>query len=265
MRVRIAGGFAELEVEPRKAQHWIRELARLAEGGALGSREAARLAGKLSFGCAAVWAGAPRAQLRPLFRVAAGLGPDGPEVREALSWWAAFLAASPVAVRALAPPPAPPVLLYTDAEGAGGAGAVLYAPSGAEFWASSVAPLRPWLAPRATQINPFELATVILAISFWGPRLRGASVCVFIDNTVALACARKGTSSACDLARLSFALWARARAFDLTLRVAWVPSKLNPADAPSRGGSPAGATEARLPPELLDDLIRCLSRAPALS
>ena len=61
---------------------------------------------------------------------------------------------------------------------------------------------------------------------------------MLVDNQAALGCARKGTSSASDLAALAHAIWQLAVRCRMDLRIYWVPSKLNLADLPSRGGSP---------------------------
>ena len=102
------------------------------------------------------------------------------------------------------------------------------------------------LAPRATQINPFELLAVFFAASTWRDQLRGREVLFCIDNTVALSVLHKGRSPKKDLNR-----WVREAnrlfaAYSINARFVWVPSKLNLADLPSRGSEVPGAIEVEV-------------------
>ena len=66
-------------------------------------------------------------------------------------------------------------------------------------------------------------------------------IVAFCDNAAITAATSMGTSSAADLRRLVEGLWQRLDASGTNLLVHFVPSRLNPADAPSRGrGSALG-------------------------
>ena len=67
--------------------------------------------------------------------------------------------------------------------------------------------------------------------------LRGQDVLHFADNQGANCIAIKGNSSAPDLARIVSVAHVRISELQVRWWVAFVPSKANPADAPSRGDS----------------------------
>ena len=107
------------------------------------------------------------------------------------------------------------------------------------FWFSTnVSFLKPLLVSRKTQINAYELFSVLVALHALGDRLRSRHVACLIDNSVALWSLRNGSSSALDLSVIAHAIWSQARHLEVQLHGFWVPSKLNLADAPSRGARP---------------------------
>ena len=100
-------------------------------------------------------------------------------------------------------------------------------------WASIVsAPTR-----REEHINVLELRALILAIRWFlslGRPPDPVRVLSLIDSSVCLFSVNKGRSSSFQLLRLLRALSALLLAGGLFLTTAWVPTHLNPADAPSR-------------------------------
>lgn len=129
-----------------------------------------------------------------------------------------------------------PVILYTDAEGNGGLGAVL-ADSAGSAWMSCSAPFSTTfgMVPLKTQIYLLEVLAVGVALRVWRRRLRERSVVVFVDNTAALASLQKGRSRQPEVHGLGIRIWD-----DLcdtisvsNIKFLWVPSKLNLADLPS--------------------------------
>ena len=132
----------------------------------------------------------------------------------------------------------PDVLVYTDADGAGGIGVfVHWCATSKQEYASGEVPRR-WRAcmePRKTQINMYELSAVLAAWETWSSQLAGSRVAFFIDNKPALDIVLSGWSRHADLNLVAGQCWLRIAAAECTVMWSWVPSKSNPADAPSRG------------------------------
>ena len=132
---------------------------------------------------------------------------------------------------------APEWVLYTDAEGWGGVGAVLvHVASGACQHIVSSVPRRVQraLLPRRTQINVFELLAVLMALESYGPVLSGCRVVCFVDNKAALGMLVKGWSRADDANAIAAQCWWTMAALGIEIFWEYVPSKLNLADGPSR-------------------------------
>ena len=100
-------------------------------------------------------------------------------------------------------------------------------------------------------------AAVLLAVCVWTSRLRSRRVALLIDNTVALAAVRNGSSTAPDLSEMSHHLLKQLVSLDVAMVAFWVPSKLNLADAPSRGSPPVLGTQVELPLRPADLAQRC--------
>lgn len=127
--------------------------------------------------------------------------------------------------------------MYTDAEKNGQVGAVLVdvASKEVQFTMASVPKeIRRRLLSRATQINAFEASAVAFGLHTFREELRGKRVVVFIDNTVALNTIIKGWSRKPDLNQLAFTTWLLLEEVQVEAHFAYVRSKLNLADGPSR-------------------------------
>ena len=153
------------------------------------------------------------------------------------------------------------VILYTDAEGNGGLGAVLADSSGSSWFSCSAPSSATFcMAPRKTQTFPLEVLAVCAALRIWRGRLRGRSVLVFADHTAAMASLRKGRSRQPDVHGLVTRIWDDIcdSVMVSSIKFLWVPSKLNLADLPSRGSAPilGSRTAARL---RWEDLVAALS------
>jgi hypothetical protein len=93
---------------------------------------------------------------------------------------------------------------------------------------------RPW---RDTEhINALELRAVLLAAHWVLSHSSAVSrrVLLLVDSTVALYALWKGRSSSYPLLAILRKINALLLAGDLTLLTGWIPSEVNPADAPSR-------------------------------
>lgn len=235
-----------------KASRWRQELQQVLSTGLASAACIERLAGRLNFGCEAVWGALGRSHLRSLYQFAHAshhlrVGPLPQDLLSDLHWWAGQLQPPvPQRTRWLLPRGSP-LVLYTDAEGGGGVGAVLAA-SGQVLSMCSRAPPSFYrgLPARKTHICALEAAAVPLAVSHWANLLRDRDVLIYIDNQSALGALRKGSSTAPDLLRLARLLHERLLRLGSEATFLWVPSGSNPADGPSRGKPHPGATQEPL-------------------
>ena len=106
----------------------------------------------------------------------------------------------------LLPPTAAPEIVFTDAEGYGGVGAVvlgtrLELPDALEGMVPEA--FAASLRARKTQIIAFEQCVPAAAIWSWKSRLAGNRVIFYIDNSTALGILKSGKSKAADLNELS--------------------------------------------------------------
>ena len=92
-------------------------------------------------------------------------------------------------------------------------------------------------APKATHIIQFETAAAVLAIIRCSQVIKNGFVQLFIDNKSALGAIRKGRSTDPDVHKMVQILHDRLALLGTKLRVRFVRSKWNIADAPSRGSS----------------------------
>ena len=239
VQVSLRAGVAHLSVDSGKASFWLDQLRCAAQAGTLSSPEARALAGKLSFGCSAVWGRLPRSHLNHFYQLAAGTMVAPALVLAELSWWQRFMLDHKATSVSLSPDLSPRILLYTDASGSGGCGAVLLDGTSSEWFGSNCSAIHPLLLDRKTQINALELFTVLASLRLWRERCSGRRLALLIDNTTALWAVRNGRSTASDLSALSHAIWFALHKLRAHISVFWVPSKLNLADAPSRGRPPS--------------------------
>ena len=127
-------------------------------------------------------------------------------------------------------------LLYSDAEGSGWCAAVACLPCGKLVYTRARAPtsLRRRLKKRKTQIAAFELwAAAVAALTFAMPF--GGSSVLFVDNMAAVGCLVRASSKQPDLNVIAGALAAQCSLHAVGLIIRYVLTKLNLADAPSRG------------------------------
>ena len=116
-----------------KAERWLRELNETIETGYWTGEEAGKWAGRLQWGTSLVWGRAGRAYLRPLYWHRESGAAHGPLTRRHLAclrWWQRLLQEKqsrdfPWDDSEESGPA--DLLVFTDAEGDGGAGAIVYA------------------------------------------------------------------------------------------------------------------------------------------
>ena len=164
----------------------------------------------------------------------------GGRLKSALMWWSKLLDSNP---RTFMSPwhrggRTPDMVLYTDAEGSGGVGAILIGGCG-RWYLSSRVPERIWerLKKRKTQINVLELLAWWTAIHTWKGRLQGQRVVSMIDNTCAMHMAIKGASKCEDANEILHDCWLTLARGGVDMQIEYVNTKDNGADGPSRGDS----------------------------
>ena len=243
-------------VDSAKVEFWITELTRLAADGP-SRRPLVKLAGRLSFGCFAVWGPRATARLVPIFRSLRGAAPRASsDLTDCFLWWIAFLRHNGASSTAftLRPATRPPCVLYTDAEGAGGLGACLYRDDRCHWWQARapafVRALAPKLGyPRGMPVFLYEAAAPFVAARTWPRLLTGRRLLLFVDNLTLKGALVKGRSKACPaLNFLVNRLLAYFHDLGVTVTVFWVPSRFNVADPASRGDTPPGFGPAEPPP-----------------
>ena len=140
--------------EPMKAALWVEEVSRTLKEGDVDLVGLRKLTGRLSFAAWAMWGPAARCHLGGLHQqVRLWKAPLLLQAISDLEWWA----------RELRFPQQEPVLIYTDASGSGGLGAVFVGST--VRWVSGTVPtfLRQHLKARRTQICIYEALMVVCA------------------------------------------------------------------------------------------------------
>ena len=163
--------------DAKKLIFWADQVQAALDAGSLTMREAAKLAGRLSFGVSAVWGEAARRRLRSLFRRSVfGRPKISDQLRRDLTWRSPFLRHPIQRPRPLRPLSLDMAAVYTDA---GGLGAVAIT-STTESWCSARAPesvLRR-LAPRR---HRFTLMSCLRSLSV-APFAAGEFCCSLTTN-----------------------------------------------------------------------------------
>ena len=233
--------FLRATVEPRKLEVWLTTISSSISSRQLPHGDAVKLAGRLSFAAWALWGQVARSHLRRLYdHVVSGSCTLSSASLDELRWWRDRLS-DPSSAQRLVPrqPGAAPVVLYTDAEGSSGCGAVLSI-DGAQLWFQAHIPpeVTSALAFRRTQILAYETLTVWAALSAFRRLLSGRVLLLFIDNKSSLSGIRKGSSSKADIHAIISLIWSVISIHGMSAHLRWVPSKLNLSDLPSRGKAP---------------------------
>ena len=97
--------------------------------------------------------------------------------------------------------------------------------------------LAKWLPPPNVStrvIFQLELLAVLLLLQLYGARLRGSALRLWVDNEGARCSIISGYSAKSWGARIVAQIWVEVARHDIALWVDRVPTKENPADAPSR-------------------------------
>ena len=167
-----------------KIKKWCSRIDAALSSGLLAPGDAAKLAGRLSWGCSQLFRRFGRALLRPLFdQCSRRDGKVDVELRRALGWWRAILETDLAEVREWRHDARPPCQLFCDASGSPPhLGAVAFV-DGAVWWTHMAVPsemIRHFKARRDNQIMGLELLAISLGMCSFA---RGRAVVVHCDNT----------------------------------------------------------------------------------
>lgn len=246
-----SGGAVKISMDPDKASVWIEELLSFA-GGSQPSREvAARTAGRLSFAAFAVFGPRIRSRLRNLYRLASARGLDvaPAELEEDVMFLLDLLRDSSASSSVpLAAPVLAPIVIFTDAEGYGGVGAVLVVGPlvGAVARAGAVpVSISSGLNRRLTQIVAFELVVPAAAAWSWREVVAGRRIIFYIDNRSAMGILQNGRSRKADLNKIVFNSRDLFHSLHIQPYFRYVESARNCSDPVSRGALPPFGTLER--------------------
>ena len=240
--------YVTLRIDRAKRAIWIQTLETAEKSRKLSKHLAEKLAGRLEFASSAILGRWVRHRITHIYKHVYSKSSDlSPAAIAEIKWWKQKLSPEVDLCRTikLIPDSEDPWIIYTDAHGKGGIGAILCTSVNpkviAWFGTSCPRSLTESFKDRKTQITMFEAIAVPLAIDHWHRLLSGRRVIFFVDNQSALGALRHGSSSSWDLNEWvgithSFIHQRQIQAF-----WHWVPSAYNLADPPSRNRPPSVA------------------------
>ena len=172
---------------PVKVKAWCALLDKYLLEDKLNPGEAAKLAGRLSWGCSQLFKCFGRAFLRPIFDQSTRRdGRMSNDLRRALQWWRQVLALEIAERHEWVSEPVKPVHLFCDASGSPPhLGAALFVDD-AVYWTHSgveASLLESFRARRDNQIMGLELLAISLGMSTFERFLAGRDVIVHCDNS----------------------------------------------------------------------------------
>ena len=172
-----------------------------------------------------------------------------PQLKEEVQWWSGYLSRNKLVTIPLELTQRPPCVLYTDATGKGGTGAVLSLCGQVQWFRSTVFRTLKTrnivLTSRETQVIPYEALAVLQAVMTFKHFLVGKHVVLFIDNGSVLGSVRKGRCRSPDVHHIIRLILNELESVHAKVHPFWVPSSLNIADVPSRGEALDFGTEVR--------------------
>ena len=249
---RASEGLAVMRPKPERVARLVVRIEQLIAAGVMNPPEAASMAGKLEFtarhGVAGRLGRAALAALREFQASKIPLSTDclpiTPKLREALAFYRDVLPVLPPRDFPLVQRVVPPVLLYTDAmyevldRGSGRLGLALFDPLDGRWYHSESrvpASLLDRFQMRRQYVGQLEVLAAVAAYTTFPGLIRGREVVHFIDNTGALFGLMKGYTRDVDSARLVHSFHTICAALGSRVWLAYVASKANLADLPSRG------------------------------
>jgi len=224
-------------LDAAKTEVWIEMIKGILLAEQLTQHDAEKLAGRLNFLTFSVAGRSGASRLSRLYAAIYWPSTDlSAGLRSDLRWWLQFLAERRSKSYGINRPHDKIATLYTDAEGNGGIGGVLFVDDEEPLQFAFKVPtsFNMLFTHRKTYIIQLELLAVTVALTLFGQSLRGAAVKFFVDNRSVLGSLRKGRSKVEDLNSLVLLTIDKTAHIELCL-FSWIPSALNIADLPSRG------------------------------
>ena len=222
----------QCQPSPDKVRKWLTAIDNALTSMKLPQGEASKLAGKLSWGCSALFRRFGRAMLRPVFdQVSRRDGRVDPELKRALEWWKRVLSAGLAETRDWVESEGTPAQLFCDASGhPAHLGAVLFIDNRCWWSHPSVSSnvLSRFKSRKDNQIMGMELLAISLGLCTFDWLIQGRTVVVHCDNTGSEACfihslhpaslhcavvqasIRRGTARSWDHAQLVHEQWLQA-------------------------------------------------------
>jgi hypothetical protein len=245
LRESALGPILNLSIDESKRLVWIELLERCIRTKRMIKPDAEKIAGRFEFAASNILGSWVRSRIRSIYdHVTRGSPKIDEKTERDLIWWKDQLS-RPCDLRRtirLIRPTDPPWIIYTDAHGKGGIGAILCesARPRIKSWITTTCPrsITASFNYRRTQIVMFELLAIPLAILQWASLLQGRRVIFFIDNQSSLGAVVNGSSAVDDLNQWVGILHKILRTYQIEPFWHWVPSDYNLADPPSRGRSP---------------------------
>ena len=238
---RIRGVYrysGQISVDPLKRQNWKKMISEVLKRGRISPRIASKFAGRFNFISHAVLGPLGGSRLRQLYRFAFMEleGRISLELKDDLKWWSEYLTDGEPVVVHIYPRDSFVPILYTDAEGSGGLGAVAIPNLHQRLWFSSHIEhhILPDLEERKTQIIAYEASAALIGLSRFKNDFANRDVVVFIDNMSAKGAIRKGRCSKDDIQSIINHILELAKRNKMRIHPFGVPSSLNISDFPSR-------------------------------
>ena len=233
-------GPVSVSMSDERGDGLLKAISTALESGSLRPPDAAVLAGKLGFAQYYIFGRFGRAFLPRLYAHAAGSECHlSAGLRGDLEWWEDYIRSAPS--RLMRRPPSKPThVIYTDANGLGGLGAVVIRPGGRRRTFHGSAPPSMWPRLASTSaIYALEVLAVLRILRRIEAELAGATVRIFVDNdaaTISLVAGRSRAAVVNEMVREAWLILARKGASAWLERV---DTKSNPADEPSRASEMA--------------------------
>ena len=125
------------KIDPQKTEFWKKQINEIIKRNEITAKEAEKLAGRLNFAACAVAGQSGSARIHELYKRVYGRSFGQKldhRIKADLMWWLAFLEREQTLKFRILGPPKKRSVLYTDAEGHGGIGAVLITPQARLFF-----------------------------------------------------------------------------------------------------------------------------------
>jgi hypothetical protein len=229
--------YCVTKVDKGKSIFWVRQINDVLDRGVITGTEAEVMAGRFNFAACAVIGRPGFCRIRHLYSaVKCKSSAISGKLQAELHWWRQFLVSESSFRYAISPTSSEYVSIFTDAEGGGGIGAVMFKGrrQPVQISASLEKDFRDKFFRRKTDIIPLELGAVTAAAHRFKSDIIGNKVAFFIDNKSVMYSLKRGRCRAEDINSHLLHVVDLLSKTGAEVRFIWVPSKWNIADFPSR-------------------------------